>query len=171
MKQHRLALFYFVPVVAWLILIFLASTQLGGPEVTLRFVIRILKLLTPDQAGGLPTEAFSKFNYIIRKLAHLSEYAILVLLTARAIQFGVSHLKWATIIGSLSMCVIYAAGDEFHQSFVPGRTASIYDVIIDCVGAMLALSVMCLWFGVKRIEQNLLMAYKSDASDMNTASR
>ena len=154
-SKRALLWFYLMPPIVWLVCIFLASTSMGAEEVTLRALIRLLKLLTPEQAGTLQAETFSKVNFLIRKCAHLSEYAVLALLVARAIQFGAMRLKFQAVIGGLLCCAAYAATDEFHQSFVPGRTASIHDVMIDCVGAFFALCLMSLWFALKTLEQRM----------------
>lgn len=154
--SHRALLwFYLAPPLVWLACIFLASTSFGAEEVTLRALIRLLKLLTPEQAGALQAETFSKVNFLIRKCAHMSEYAVLALLVARAIQFGAIRLKLRAVVGGLLCCAAYAATDEFHQSFVPGRTASIHDVLIDCVGAFVALCLMSLWFALKALERRV----------------
>ncbi len=156
---RRLLLFYIVPPLIWLVCIFLASTRLGAEEVTLRALIRLLKVLTPQQAGTLQADTFSKVNFLIRKCAHMSEYAVLALLAARAIQYGAIRLKWQAIAGGLLCSVAYAATDEFHQSFVPGRTASIHDVMIDGTGAFFALSLLALFFALKNTERRLWLDY------------
>lgn len=155
MTQRARKLFYVTPVVVWLMVIFLASTQFGAEQVTLHALIRLLKLLTPEQAGNLNADAIGKTNFLIRKCAHITEYAILALLTARAVQFGQERLKWQAFVGGLAMSAGYACLDEFHQSFVPGRTANFHDVLIDTVGATLALTLMVLWFRIKAYERSL----------------
>lgn len=65
----------------------------------------------------------------VSKLAHVIEYAVLGWLVQRA--SGVRRAWWV----SLLVAVAYAATDEFHQSFVPGRTSRVTDVLIDAVGA------------------------------------
>jgi len=71
------------------------------------------------------------WDYLLRKCAHVTEYAILGLLLARALERELP----AFLLG-----VLYAATDEVHQSFVRGRHASPLDVAIDAVG--LALGVL-----------------------------
>ena len=44
--------------------------------------------------------------------------------------------EYAAQAGTIAIATLYAASDEWHQSFVPSRSASIVDVLIDCVGAM-----------------------------------
>jgi VanZ family protein len=79
----------------------------------------------PHLSSGLGT-----WDTILRKGAHLTEYAILAMLLVRALEREVP----AFVLG-----VLYAASDEFHQSFVRGRHAAPLDVAIDSVGLALGL--------------------------------
>jgi VanZ family protein len=74
----------------------------------------------PSLGTGLGT-----WDLVLRKLAHLTEYAILGALLLRAL----ARPELAILAGGL-----YAASDEFHQHFVRGRHAAWYDVVIDTVG-------------------------------------
>ncbi len=70
----------------------------------------------------------------------LTEYAILAILLWHALV----NLSWKSSISltiSLLGCAIFAASDEFHQSFVPSRTSSVYDVMIDICGAVIGLAI------------------------------
>ena len=70
----------------------------------------------------------------------MTEYAILGLLAARAFH-GSAHAglrrRWFEV--ALSLVVLFAFSDEFHQSFTPSRTASVYDSLIDITGGLAAL--------------------------------
>jgi len=96
---------------------------------------------------GLSEKAIHLVNMLVRKAGHLTEYGILAVLLWRAIRN--SHIpktrswSWTDAGWTLLIVALYAASDEFHQSFVPTREASLRDVLIDCVGALLAL--LCLW--------------------------
>jgi VanZ family protein len=75
-----------------------------------------------------------------RKLGHFTEYAVLGFLAARAFAGSsrrLLHDHW--VIASLILVVVYALLDEFHQSFVTSRTASIFDVLIDIGGGLFVL--------------------------------
>jgi VanZ family protein len=74
----------------------------------------------PSLGTGLGT-----WDLVLRKLAHLSEYAVLGALLQRAL----ARPGLAILIGSL-----YAVSDEIHQHFVRGRHAAWYDVVIDTIG-------------------------------------
>ena len=74
------------------------------------------------------------WDYILRKLAHMFEYAVLCALVARA--FAGAGLTGRRQVGyAVILAVLYAVTDEYHQSFVPGRFCSPMDVLIDAVGA------------------------------------
>lgn len=92
---------------------------------------------------------------ITRKLAHLTEYAILGLLAARAFRTSKREAissRWFLI--SLTLVVVYALADEYHQSFVPTRTGTIYDSLIDIVGGLAALLLVKKtgWFSRTNVE-------------------
>jgi VanZ family protein len=85
----------------------------------------------------------------VRKGAHVSEYALLAVLlyravhrTRRKVQAGWSPAcaGWAFVLA-----LVYAASDEWHQSFVPSRDGTLHDVIIDASGAGLGLLLLHRW--------------------------
>lgn len=71
---------------------------------------------------------------MVKKSAHMLGYALLALSYLYAFDGDIS--KWKLI---LLFVILYAASDEFHQSFVPGRGPSVIDVGIDTLGASLGL--------------------------------
>ena len=75
---------------------------------------------------------------IIRKLAHLTEFFILGVLTINYIRFYSIKHKYLISIG---FCFLYACSDEFHQMFVPGRAGQITDVLIDVFGVILGCGI------------------------------
>ena len=77
-------------------------------------------------------------QHVIRKLAHFTIYAILgLLLMSLAETFDFTNKK--RIILSLLVGILYASLDEFHQSFIPGRTAAVTDVLIDTAGVIIGI--------------------------------
>ena len=86
-------------------------------------------------------EAFAEaIDHPIRKTAHAMEYAVLGFLVLGAIYS--SSMRWY-ISGLISWLIatVYAASDEFHQLFVPGRSGEVKDVCIDSAGALVG--VIC----------------------------
>ncbi|MGA3057733.1 MAG: VanZ family protein [Candidatus Limnocylindrales bacterium] len=81
-------------------------------------------------------------DLIVRKAGHMAEFGTLALLAWRA--FAYSRLRGAVVL-SLALTAAYAGSDEFHQSFIAGRTASPVDVGIDSAGALIALLALVAW--------------------------
>jgi len=76
-----------------------------------------------------------------RKAGHLVEYAVLAWLVLRAL--AVSGFARKEAVGAAFLfCAVFAASDEWHQTFVPGRYGKVRDVALDALGAALALSVL-----------------------------
>lgn len=75
-------------------------------------------------------------NYPLRKCMHASVYFILVLLLLNTFRLSNIPLKKA-ILFSILICFLYACSDEFHQTFVTGRTGQFSDSLIDTAGGIL----------------------------------
>ena len=90
-------------------------------------------------------EFAEKVDYPIRKTAHATEYAILGFLVLGALYS--SQVRWY-IQGLIawSIATLYAASDEFHQLFVPGRSGEFKDVCIDSVGVVVGVLIGMLVF-------------------------
>ena len=79
-------------------------------------------------------------HFVTRKIAHFTEYAILGFLAARAFRTSLRPAirdHWFLI--SAVLIVVFALIDEYHQSFVPTRTPSVWDSFIDMAGGLTAL--------------------------------
>jgi VanZ family protein len=133
----------YAPLLLWMALIFFASTGELSASNTSRIVRPLLLWLYPE----ISEARIALAHFLVRKAGHLTEYAILALLAARALS-GSFHeaLRRRWFYFSLLLVTVYALSDEFHQSFVPSRTASIYDSLIDIAGGMTAL----VWFALRR---------------------
>ena len=105
MPLSRVA-FAWLPVVAWAALIFALSS-------------------ISDLGTGL-----GGWDLALRKAAHLAEFAILGALLARALLGTTRWWSWPAWLAGTA----YAVTDELHQHFVPGRQASVLDIVIDTVG-------------------------------------
>ena len=89
-------------------------------------------------------ELISSFQFIARKTAHFSLYAILGLLSFLTV-ISYRNLKFGLRTAlSAAICLLYAASDEVHQLFVPGRSGEIRDVCIDFCGSLLMITVLAL---------------------------
>jgi VanZ family protein len=126
------------PLAAWAILIFIGSGNMLSAAHT-SVLLSIVKWLVPSASK----EFLSMVHFLIRKAGHLTEYAVLATLGARAFRHSwhqVLRRNWFWL--ALILVIVYALSDEFHQSFVPSRTASINDCLIDTAGAFIALMII-----------------------------
>jgi len=118
--------------VAWMGVIFIFSTDVGSHDNVVGFLQPILLSILPD----LTPAQIDRLFVTIRKMAHLTEYFILSIFWGRALAPRIAP-QWTSVVGAIALCGAWAALDEWHQSFVASRTASIVDVGIDLVGALL----------------------------------
>jgi VanZ family protein len=80
------------------------------------------------------------------KHVHLLTYAGFALVLVRALAGGRwSGVTPSTILRAAILTNVYAASDEWHQSFVPGRHADVLDLIADAVGAVMVLTAVAWW--------------------------
>lgn len=126
-----------MPVITWMLVIFAASTDMMSGEQTSRFIGPFLRWLVPD----VPLATIAAAQFFVRKMAHITEYAVLAALLLRALTLGGRTPSWFRAGLALMAAVSWAAVDEFHQSFVASRTGSPKDVMIDAVGALIGLGV------------------------------
>jgi VanZ family protein len=129
------------PALIWALVISGFSTITFTSENTRHFIIPILHFLLPHASA----ETLDFLHHIIRKCGHLTEYFILSMLILRGIRAGEKgmHVRWALV--TILIIAGYAALDEYHQSFVPGRTAAVGDVLIDTSGGIAAQIVASLF--------------------------
>ncbi len=122
------------PALLWAIVISTFSTGVFTSENTSRIIIPILRWFFPHASQ----ETLFLIHHFIRKTGHVTEYFILSLLILRGLRAGKQgvHLGWA--LAAIAIVGCYAALDEFHQSFVPGRTAAVSDVLLDTAGGIAA---------------------------------
>jgi VanZ family protein len=145
--NYKMSFKYWFPVILWVSFTFWMSTGAFAASATSGIIEPLLRYLMPH----LSETEVKLIHGVIRKLAHLTEYFILGLLLFRAFRSDSAVLKtWRWAFYSLLAVVLFAAGDEFHQSFVGTRTASIIDVGIDTLGGFLAQCTMLLWNGLRR---------------------
>ena len=111
----------------WMFLIFLMSsfdaTESANQS---NFIVNIITDI-------FKIENIELLSFIIRKLAHFTEYLILGFLTINMLNKNDISKKYLI---SILICIIYATSDEIHQIFVPGRACQIRDILIDSIGSI-----------------------------------
>jgi len=140
-----------MPVAVWCGMIFWGSTDALSARHTSRFLTPFLRWLAPS----ISDDRIDAVRMVIRKGGHVTEYVVLALLLWRALRPVPMPAKWpvGTATWAWALATLYAASDEWHQSFVPSRQGSILDVGIDSSGALLGLlGVYWIgrWFGMRR---------------------
>ena len=129
---------YWLPLLIWLGVIFIGSTGVLSAEQTSRFLIPFLRWLYPQ----ISIATILSIHLALRKLGHLIEYGILAVLLWRALRGTLTSTRNLAIASLVFMVsAVFAASDEFHQSFIPSRTASSNDVMIDICGAVVGLTI------------------------------
>lgn len=142
-QQQTLArrLWRYAPLLIFIAFIFFNSTAAMSATSTGRILRPVLELLF----GKMTNAQYAIWQLGVRKLAHLSEYALLAWFAARAFatstQKFLHHYWFAHALLLVALC---AALDEYHQSFVPSRTGSPYDSLIDISGGAAALLIFML---------------------------
>lgn len=142
----------FILLLAWMAVIFTFSNQANSNAAT--------------------EEYFGSLNYIVRKTAHVLEYTILCGLAywsyrkVQTLRSAASEalsqkqkapVAFACLLPPFLFTVLYAISDEWHQSFVPGRSAEVSDVLIDSSGALL----FCVFLLLSRLIGSLASGRRS----------
>lgn len=142
MTRTRSFALYWLPVVVWMVVIFSASSDSGSIKHTSRFLGPFFRWLFPKVSD----HAIGEMVFAVRKCAHLTEYAILAALVWRARRKPRRNdprpWLWREAGFALVFTALYAATDEIHQTFVPSRQASVWDVLLDSLGAVCGLLLL-----------------------------
>ena len=134
MKNKKIKILLHIMVVAWVCVIFMLSLQEGDVSSNLRN--NIVQDIIGEQDNINDVNSFSAIKTIVRKSAHVTEYAILAILLC----FNITKTKYRYIFVLLTgICV--ASTDEFIQTFVEGRGGSVTDVFIDSIGLFLGIVI------------------------------
>ena len=124
--------------VMWAIF-FLSSQQSDDSINTTNSVINIIYGIYQFIVGnkGLSLEKFCEIYFDpIREIAHFSEFGLLGLITYINSK---EYFQNKHVLYSIIFCIIYAISDEIHQLYVPGRYCDVLDVLVDTLGATLAI--------------------------------
>ena len=129
-KNEKVHIFfgYWLPFLLWAIVIFLFSAN--------------------------PTTRTSEIHwqdFIVKKTAHIVEYAVFTTLLYRALRKSDFDLKKAGYT-ALATAFLYGTTDEYHQSFTPGREPTLRDIIVDSLGSGIALYVI--WYYLPKASQS-----------------
>jgi VanZ family protein len=136
----RRFLLYLLPAVVWSLAVLGASTDSFSSFNTGRWLSALLSLIF----GHHPRDtSLDEMNFWWRKATHVMAYGTLGALWFRAVRAG-SGVRWQPRWAwtALAITTSIATIDEIHQIFVPSRSASVFDVLLDAAGAALALGLI-----------------------------
>lgn len=131
-------------VIVWFVIIFYFSNMNTNEsnqksKETINKVVETTQIETNNNLTEEKQEQLvEKLNKPLRKVMHLTEYFILALLLINAL--NLNNIKNKYLI-TIIICIIYALTDEYHQTFISGRTGQLTDVIIDTLGAILGITL------------------------------
>ena len=136
---------YAILCIIWMLVIFWFSAQVAddSQEMSDFFVHLLDAVFSLDIMRNEIIRDMTSF--LVRKAAHMSEYAVLAILFGLTIR---EYKKEPWLL--LALAATYAATDEFHQLFVPGRSGQLKDVLIDTAGGALGLGLLALILYLKR---------------------
>jgi VanZ family protein len=134
-----------IAAILWLILIAIESTAMLSSENTSRILYPILHYLFK-----LDWDRFDVWHFYIRKTGHVIGYATLSILLFRAWRAtwpAISNTRWKLRWAAIALVgtAFVASLDEWHQTFIPTRTGTIRDVILDTCAGLAAQIVILVW--------------------------
>lgn len=133
--EFQSAIWRWGPLILWMAVISGLSTDAFSAAETGRLLMPLLRLLFP----GASPASLDLLHAVVRKGAHVTEFAILALLWYRALDWRRSGWQTKAALTALVLAAGFGALNEAHQMFVPSRTASIVDVGWDSLGAAVGL--------------------------------
>jgi VanZ family protein len=140
-RPYGALIIHWLPVVTWVGLIFFFSTEQFSSDNTSKMLGSLLGSLFGISAGAIDV-----INLVIRKLGHWSEYAVLAVLLLWALKNDAGKVwEWRHACWTLLFILLCATSDELHQAFVPSRTASAGDTMIDVFGGICG-SLWTYWY-------------------------
>ena len=158
-KKNLIITFLLFFVLLWMGTIFYLSSMNtdesnGRSKVIVSDIVEIVGKMTHREYTLKEKEALvEKFNKPIRKCAHASVYFVLSILVLNFLLALHSNLEKKYVLVffmTIFICFLFALTDEYHQSFVYGRTGQFSDVLIDTSGALIATSIFTILYKRKK---------------------
>jgi len=140
------ALKAWIALILWLIVIAIESTTYSSSQNTSRFLYPLFHFIF-----GVDYASFEPYHAFLRKTGHVFGYGLLSILFFRAWRESLPStsgarwtMRWASI--AILGTAIVASLDEWHQSYLPTRTGTLHDVILDSCAGIAAQLAVFLWF-------------------------
>lgn len=135
--------------ILWMAFIFMLSHQTAAQSgaVSGGFTEKLFSVFYPyfkSMTDMQKQEIINGASFLIRKAAHFSIYALLGVFSFLTFYSYSKIKKTARLVISFFICFIFAMSDEWHQTFIVGRSGEIRDVLIDSSGALIAIIILFL---------------------------
>ena len=138
-SQRRRWLTAYAPLFIWIFIVLGLGSGIGSMKETSRIIRPLLEFLFPSASP----ETLTFYHGYIRKLAHLTEYAVLAFLAVRALSAStIAKLREYRFAIAVLIVLVVASLDEFHQSFEASRTSAVWDVVLDVIGGSIAVGLL-----------------------------
>jgi VanZ family protein len=122
--------------------IFALSTGAGSTRHTSRIIGAVLRWFNP----AVTYATIQRVQTVVRKGSHMTEYAVLTLLLWRAFRDSAQNPRrpwnWRHAGAALAAAMLFAASDEWHQTWVAERQGQVSDVLIDTAGAVAGMGAL-----------------------------
>ena len=144
-------IFHTILVIIWMVIIFNFSSQNGPKSTKTSDVVTsmVVNVTTSVTNKDIPREEVKQriedSTFIVRKMAHFTEYLILGILVLQLLS-DYTKINKRVLIISFLICYFYAISDEIHQIFIPGRTAKVLDIFIDGTGSLVGIILYSIYF-------------------------
>lgn len=158
-KKNLIITFLLLFVLLWMGTIFYLSSMNtnesnGRSKVIVSDIVEIVGKITHHDYTLKEKEVLvEKFNKPIRKCAHASVYFVLSILVLNFLLALHSNLEKKYVLVffmTIFICFLFALTDEYHQTFVYGRTGQFSDILIDTSGALIAASIFTILYKRKK---------------------
>lgn len=148
--QLKKRIFSMIPALLFMVFIYMNSAKTAVESSAVsdpisEFFLGAYESVFGDFSDEVRPDRLNLFSHIIRKSAHMAEYALLGILVSIHL-YVIKFNRKKLCITSIAFCTFYAATDEFHQYFVPGRSCQLSDVCIDATGAVIGTLLFLLIF-------------------------
>ena len=142
LQLWRGRIFRYAPLILWISIILLASSNQASMSQTSRFIGPFLQFLFPTASA----DTIYLYHHYIRKLGHFSAYFILAFWAFRVFSgSSIQLLKKYWFVFSLGLVALVASTDVFRQSFFASREGSIYDILLDISGGLTFLLIIVVY--------------------------
>lgn len=139
-------------VLLWMALIFVLSHQTSeeSGQISHNLAVQVLRIVRDNPSDSM----IAAFENNLRTAAHGASFFVLAILTSLAFaQVKVREIGNAFL--TLILCLIYAASDELHQAFIPGRAATVFDFLVDGGGIILGILAYQVTSTIRFLRQEL----------------